>query len=264
MRGRIVKSIYDTLTSHGRKAQISELEKGGVKSVTVLGADQLAALIEKALERALEQRMLELAEPDKARLLESAQQEFQRLRAELAGLEGETERKRQELASVESRLVQLHGDFHAANVSLEAELAVAARVGAGPVVDAQKEYLVILEVIRQSGVPQVETAERVARAVAAHLERERARTAELAARDQRGRIEMLERRLSKLNDQLSRTEADLESALRNTDRDEGVSSIFRTVEGLRETARDFERKRVMLSDIFTKNLSLQKGPAASA
>lgn len=261
MRQRLSKSIFDLFTKEGRKAKLSELEKGGVRSVTVLGADQLAILIERALERAIEIRMLELSEPEKARLLEDAHVEFDRLRRELHGLESETDRKRKELEALESRLVGLQSEFERAHASLDAEILAASQESGVPVIDVKQELARIYEVVRTSGVAEPELAHRISAAVSRFLVRERAEAAEKSAREQRERIETLERRLAKLNDQLNRTEAELESALSaSAHREEGIASIYKAVQGLRATARDFERKKAMLSDIFKKNLVLQKGP----
>jgi archaellum component FlaC len=261
MRGPLSKNIFDLFTKEGRRAKLADLQKGGVKSVTVLGADQLAVLIERAMEHALEQRMLELSEPDKARILEDAHHEFERLRGELAGLETETERKRQELETVESRLVNLQSEFESANASLDAEILAATQENGVRKVDVDEELRKIHEVVRTAGLGESDLTHRVARSVSQYLERERAEAAERSAREQRDRIDTLERRLAKLNDQLTKTEAELESALESAQREEGIASIYKAVQGLRATARDFERKKAMLSEIFSKNLVLQKGAA---
>ncbi|MFN0207184.1 MAG: hypothetical protein ACKVS6_12845 [Planctomycetota bacterium] len=263
MRGRLARSIFDLFTKEGRNARVSELKRRGVEKVTLLGADQLAVLIERALDRALEHRMLELSEPEKARLLERAQEEFETLRSQLQGLEGEAEQKRRELTNLEGKLTALHKDFESANASLDAEILAAANLES-PIQLLQNEpdVAMIFSVISQSGISNQAHAQKAARAVADYLRRERADAAARAAAEQKGRIEQLERRLRKLNETLERTESELESALQNQDREEGAASIFKTVQGLRATAKDFERKREMLSDIFNKNLTLQKGAAA--
>jgi polyhydroxyalkanoate synthesis regulator phasin len=262
MSGHLARNIFELFTKEGRKAPLAELQKGGVQAVTVLGADQLAALIERAMDRAIEHRMLELSEPDKARLLADAKQEFQRLRSELDGLEGEAELKRRELAGLESRLENLETEFKSTGVSLDAELLAAASGPSMPVIDLDAEQLRILEIIRSEGVPDADLSKKLARAVSQFLASERAQAAEKAAAEQRERVQMLERRLAKLNDQLSRTEVELERALENSQHDDGVASIYKAVEGLRTTARDFERKKTMLAEIFRKNLVLQKGAVA--
>ncbi|MBL8694427.1 MAG: hypothetical protein JNJ88_10060 [Planctomycetes bacterium] len=262
MSSRIAKTIFDLFARQGRDAQVQDLAKQGIEKVTLLGADQLAVLVERALDRALEQRMLELTEPEKAQLLERAHAEFEALRAQLQGLEGEADAKRRQLEELEGRLGTLHKDFQSANASLDAELAAASAEGA-EFAEADVDAATLIAIIQNAGVRDAAAAQRVALAIAEHLRAERSRAAEAAARAQRERIENLERRLAKLNDTLSRTEEELERALQSGERVEGVASIYRTVQGLRASAKEFERKRAMLSDIFQKNLILQKGAATA-
>jgi hypothetical protein len=264
MRARIARTIFDLFTKEGRNERVADLQRQGVKQVTLLGADQLAALVEKSLDRALEHRMLEMSEPEKARLLERAREEFETLRAQLHGLEGEAAEKRRELEGLEAKLASLHKDFQNASASLDAELIAATAIdGHSALLQKEPDAAVIFSVISQAGVQDPAIAERAALAVAEYLRAEREAAAARAAAEQKARVDNLERRLRKLNETLERTEQDLEAALQNQNRDEGVASIFRTVQGLRATAQDFERKRAMLSDIFQKNLKLQKGAVAS-
>jgi hypothetical protein len=264
VRSRLKQNLLELLSGVGKSMRVKELSSRGVDSVRVLGADQLAALMERALDRVLEHRVLELTDFERARMLEHAQEEFEKLRLQVEGLEGDTERKRRELSEIEAQLGGLHVDFQKANASLDAELIAAAQLRPPAPVELETEVEVLLPIVSQAGVNDPAVARRVAHAVAVHLRAERGRAAESEACAQRGRIDMLERRLAKLNETLARTEEELERALEETGRDGGVASIFRTVQGLRETARDFERKRSMLADIFEKNLLLQKGAASPA
>lgn len=261
MRVRLARSIFELFTKEGRNANVTDLKRRGVSQVTLLGADQLAVLVERALDRALEQRMLEMSAPEKAVLMERAHLEFERLRSELQGLEGEASKKRAELTDLESKLSGLHKDFSSANATLDAEILAAAQIDDSSARFASPDASVIFSVLKQSGITNDAQATRAAEAVADYLRRERETAAARAAAEQKARVELLERRLAKLNETLSRTEAELESALQNTDREEGVASIYKTVQGLRESARDFERKKALLSEIFQKNLILQKGAA---
>ncbi|MBI3818507.1 MAG: hypothetical protein HY286_07445 [Planctomycetes bacterium] len=260
MRVRLAKNIFDLFTKEGRDASVSDLKRQGVDKVTLLGADQLAVLIEKSLDRALEHRVLELSEPEKAALLDRAQKEFETLRAELHGLEGETDKKRRELTDLESQLSGLHKDFASAGASLDAEIMAAARMDAARM--PEPDIAVLYSVILQAGITNTAQAERAARAVVEYLRRERDAAEARAAIEHRARVELLERRLAKLNETLARTEFELEHALQNSNREEGMASIFKTVQGLRESAKDFERKRALLSELFQKNLVLQKGAAS--
>jgi hypothetical protein len=104
---------------------------------------------------------------------------------------------------------------------------------------------------------------RIAVAVSGFLRSEEARLRELAAGEQRERIELLERRLSRLGEVLRKTEEDLQQALAFAQTDEGIASIFKSIQGIRATQADFQRKRAMLKDIFEKNVKLQAMPVSA-
>lgn len=70
-------------------------------------------------------------------------------------------------------------------------------------------------------------------------------------------IDVLERRINKLTKSLSATEAELKrvSALKAVDT--GLSSIYRTVQGLSDDDDNAEQKKEMLANIFEENLKLR-------
>lgn|SRR5262245_30900933 len=263
MKSKLARSIFDLVRTTGRSESVTNLERRGVRSVRLLGADQIAALIEQSLDRALQDRLLEITDHERAKLLDRARDEFERLRAQVQGLETEAERKRRELLDVESRLSDLSGDFQKANASLDAEILAAMTAPTAPVVDPRDELEVLTRVVNLAGIQEPSLAARVAGAIAKHLAAEREKAAAEAAKTQRERVEMLERRLAKLTETLERTEQQLAVAIENAQNDPGVESIYRTVQGLKETAKDFQRKRAMLSEIFSKNFMLQKGAATA-
>jgi hypothetical protein len=259
-RSSLAQTIRSLVSEAGRRARLSELQSNGVHSVRLVGADQLAALIEQSLDRVLEERVLELTDSERAEMLGRAREEFERLRTRVQGLEGESERKRLELTQAELRISQLHREFDTANRTLDAELLAARDARAPHEVDGSAEQAALLAIVRKAGVPPG-LAERVASAIEEFLVQERAQAVEAAASATRERVSLLERRISKLNESLERTERELAGALESHAAEEGVSSIYRTVQGLRASARSFEKKKTMLNEIFAKNLELQKGDA---
>ena len=66
-----------------------------------------------------------------------------------------------------------------------------------------------------------------------------------------------QRRIAKLTDSLSRTEAEIVRLAGIKDVDTGVESIYRQVQGLSENDDDAESKKEMMMAIFEANLSLQ-------
>lgn len=78
----------------------------------------------------------------------------------------------------------------------------------------------------------------------------------------RREVDMLERRLKKLTDLLAQTEDNLKRVLAAKAGDDGVASIYRTVQGL--SPDDGATKRELLQEIFLANQDLQKAIAQRA
>jgi hypothetical protein len=70
-------------------------------------------------------------------------------------------------------------------------------------------------------------------------------------------IENLERRITKLTNSLGATEAELLRVASMKDIDLGVSSIYRTVQGLKGEDEGIEAKKEMLKNIFDANVALR-------
>jgi hypothetical protein len=70
-------------------------------------------------------------------------------------------------------------------------------------------------------------------------------------------IENLERRITKLTNSLGATEAELLRVASMKDIDLGVSSIYRTVQGLKGEGEGSEAKKEMLKNIFDANVALR-------
>jgi diguanylate cyclase (GGDEF)-like protein len=71
------------------------------------------------------------------------------------------------------------------------------------------------------------------------------------------RHEMLERRVAKLGDMLSRTEAQLRSVL-SSQGPEGVASVYQDVQGLDSSESNVGQKKDLLTAIFDANLRMKK------
>jgi vacuolar-type H+-ATPase subunit I/STV1 len=70
-------------------------------------------------------------------------------------------------------------------------------------------------------------------------------------------IDALERRVAKLTESLGLTEAELKRVAQMKSIDLGVSSIYRTVQGLSVEDAEAEVKREMLKNIFESNMALR-------
>jgi predicted Zn-dependent protease len=69
------------------------------------------------------------------------------------------------------------------------------------------------------------------------------------------KIELLERRLAKLGQALAESE---EARAERPVEDEGVASHYRSVQGLRDSEPNLDRKRALLEVVFKENLVLQR------
>jgi len=77
------------------------------------------------------------------------------------------------------------------------------------------------------------------------------------------KIELLERRVTKLTESLGVTEAELKRVASMKNIDLGVASIYRSVQGLSADDDDSEKKGEMLKNIFEANMALRSQLAAS-
>lgn len=88
-----------------------------------------------------------------------------------------------------------------------------------------------------------------------HGERAKALQTKLGEHD--SEVDNYKRRISKLTESLSRTEAEIARLAGMKDVETGVASIYRTVQGLSHEDENAESKKEMMMAIFEANLSLQ-------
>jgi GGDEF domain-containing protein len=77
-------------------------------------------------------------------------------------------------------------------------------------------------------------------------------------------VDQLERRIAKLTSLLGVTEEELQRVLAMKSIDDGVASIYRTVQGLAAEAAQAEQKKAMMAVIFQENLAFQKSHVQGA
>jgi hypothetical protein len=226
------------LTSCGDSTRLEDLSRRGIRRVRVVRREQLGQLIERSLDRALECHLLALTDEERASIL--------------SGAIGDLDRRRRAEKGTSAWL----GEFNDENETLGREILEAAQLGE-PSFGLGVDLTALSAVIGAVGLTSVGETRRIAIAVAGFLRSEEERLRAIAAREQQQRVELLERRLSRLSDVLRKTEEDLQEALAHANTEEGIASIFKSIQGIRATQKDFERKRAMLSDIFAKNVKLR-------
>ena len=72
-------------------------------------------------------------------------------------------------------------------------------------------------------------------------------------------VDLLQRRIAKVNQALGDTERQLTESMGRRPMDDGVASKYREVQGLSADEADYQRKKELVYEIFRANLALQKG-----
>lgn len=262
-------ALQRTIRRWARATPVEELSRRGVKTVRSVSMSKMAALLEKAVNRALIARTLGEGDDadDAGEVSAAARAEFVRLtRAELgAGGDGGP-----------------GGDFadeglrrsarHSTLDRLKRDLAERERLEAGELVPKppptraereRREEIALETRLRDlaAGVASDE-AQRGLFDSAVEVALEAVRGARLSVQDaadaeharERSR---LERRIAKLNQLLDDAEAKVRRARRGVPIDDGVASIYDAVQGLDGEDGDFEKKSSLMKSIFEANLALR-------
>jgi len=210
---------------------------------TLLEFSGLSPVARRTLRREIERRFegAILARARRVRGLTRAEalREFERAHGALGKEHGEA---RRELAELEQRLREAQAAAsHAPAAALDS--AVLARA-----LEADLEELLRAPDPRASLAGVVEReAERRAQAIA------------LALAQEHDKADLLERRLVKMRAELATMERALAELERRAATDDGVASIYRTVQGLSPNEPTRDVKRELMQQIFEANVKLQLG-----
>ncbi|MBM4062758.1 MAG: hypothetical protein FJ265_16935 [Planctomycetes bacterium] len=258
--GGFKESLAAAVRQMAFRTSLDSLKKKGVQQVSVLGIDRIVALVEAAVHRSLRSHLVgiereavaDATKEEFLRLLRS-NEDLQRQKSEIERLKERAEEEidglRRELATRHQELqLRLEQGAQAVADRYEGEnAAIAQRVGE------------VLRSLAGAGAPTVADAE--ARVVELVLdvvsgERRSAEEARAALRDRE--VENLQRRIRKLNDALGQTEQRLQEVAAMKSVDDGISSIYREVQGLRPGEVQAQKKKELMAEIFKANLELQR------
>jgi len=250
-------SLKQAVRQMSFKTSVDSLKKRGVQEVSVLGIDRIVALVEQAVSRSLRTRLggIEreaVADATKAEFLrllrnnEDLQRQKSEIERQKEAVEEELDALRRELGERQQDL-QLRLQEGALDVATRYEgenAAIAARVGE------------VLAALQRQGGADVEgrIVELVMELVSG--ERQAAEVARSALRDRE--VENLQRRIHKLNESLGQTEKRLQQVAATRQVDQGISSVYREVQGVSPEDQHRERKKELMSEIFKANLALHK------
>lgn len=263
------EALQRTIRRWARSTPVEELSRRGVKTVRSVSMSKMAALLEKAVNRALIARTL--GDGDEAddvdEVSAAARAEFVRLtRAELgAGGDGGSGG---EFADDGLRRSARHSTLD----RLKRDLAERERLASGELIpkppptraERERREEIALESRLRGLTDGVATgaAERSLLDSALTIALEAVRDARHSAQDAldaehtRERSN-LERRIAKLNQLLDDAELELRRARRGEAIDDGIASIYDGVQGLADDEDDFEKKASLMKCIFEANLALR-------
>jgi DNA repair exonuclease SbcCD ATPase subunit len=260
MARRLTKKLHDAVRKLSYRATVDELRERGVERVNVVGLDRIVALIEAAVHRTLKKHMLGLGSiEDRGGIVGETREEFLRLLQSQKEMEKEKEAGDRQREELREQVDDLRLMLHDAQQKLDAEQKQVQRdAKVRSAADDLAFSEAIEELFAEHGGSDALRAE-VLGVVLTRLEVERERVKEAGTREYSGEIEMLQRRINKLNSSLEETEQQLARVAQEKSIDPGISSIYREVQGLSQKDSLFEKKNELMSSIFEANLALQKG-----
>lgn len=242
MRPIVNEGLVERVREIGRATTPEELSQRGVTRLRSVGMKEVSKLIEMAVNRTLMERTIGASEHEIGELTERAQGTLMELIAshqELARSRSELERTRVELTRELAQLKDRRPVAGEPGSYEHDERAFA---------DALKAELEpLLGPLGPAAVSEV--SDRAFRALVA------ARREATAVRDRR--IDLLERRITKLNQSLEATERALAQLAQHKNVDLGIASLYRVVQGLSPLEPDLDAKRQMMARLFEANLALQ-------
>ncbi len=261
--GTLTNSLKDAVRKLAYNTSVDQLKKRGVKKVNVLGIDRIVSLIEEAVHRSLRRKLLAV---DRDEVADATKEEFLKLLRHNEDLVRSRDelKEQQELAQQESDELRL--ELQRGKQELDEKLE-AAQVKARGQFEIENEELghrieEIFEGLHDGDSAESEAVRlRITDFLMTTLdgERKKAIRAMESARDRD--VDLLERRITKLNESLEVTERNLLQAQVEgpAELDSGIASRYREVQGLDAQDAKFGRKQGLMADIFKANLLLQKG-----
>ena len=266
------ETLKDAVRQLSFRTSLDSLKRRGVQQVSVLGIDRITALIEAAVHRSLKSRLVgvereAVADATKAEFLRllRTNEDLQRQKSEI-----EQQRERAE-EEVDQLRRELAGRQRELKLKLDEEaLGVASRYEGEDAAIARKIADVVRSLFQSQGAAQGAAGghgsveQRLLELVMDVVsgERRAAEAARAALRDRE--VDTLQRRIKKLNENLTATEHRLQHVAALKSVDGGISSVYREVQGLDTSELLVAKKKELMAEIFKANLQLQKGSAGGA
>ncbi|HZL98919.1 MAG TPA: hypothetical protein VFD43_01590, partial [Planctomycetota bacterium] len=224
-----------------------------------------ARLIEKAVNRTLMERTIGVPDHELRELVERAHEEFNRIVGHRDEIDRTRERLGEQRLALKEELARIRNEIAAGHATLE-------QAHRRPRVEIeQEENDRLITALRASFAklenlpPELRRVERevLVRALEG-LETARESALQAGRGEASGRVDQLERRIAKLVQSLQTTEQALGRMARLSHADDGIESIYRTVQGLDPDEPEARAKQDLMHAIFEKNLELYRRRTAEA
>jgi hypothetical protein len=256
------RSLADAIKRVASRTSLDQLKKRGVKNVNLIGLDRIAALIDEAVRSALKDRMMDFETGELGDIADSTKEEFLRLLKSNEELSKSRDQVLQEKAGIESEVDRLRRELEDQQRALnERHAALAREAVIQGAAEAQQLAARIREIfaLLPDKSPELARLEEEIILVAVQgmeAEREKNAGARLAERDRE--VDQLNRRIDKLARSLGQKEQELMRVAAMKSIDPGISSIYRTVQGLSGEESFYDKKREIMADIFAANMRLKQ------
>ena len=256
--GSLVRSFRDVVRKLAYSTSVDQLKKKGVDKVNVLGMDQIAFLIQEAVKRSLRFKLLAL---DREEVASATKDEFMRLLKSNEELERRQDELRGLKEQAESQVDELRRELAAQEKLLAKKLELAESDARARYQGEDQEIVERLGVLVESLLHAGENSELRDRILDLVMDivrdqRREAISAREAVRDRE--VDKLRRRIQKLNDSLQETEHRLSEFTAIQNLDEGISSVYREVQGLQTADENYGHKFELMTNIFEANWRLQE------
>lgn len=259
--GGLRDSLKQAVKQMAFRTSLDDLKKKGVSQVNVLGIDRIIQLIDEAVHRSLKSRLVGV---EREAVADATKNEFLRLLRSKEDLErekGELERLKERAEDeVDTLRRELEQQRQALQLRLQQDdLELQARyVGEDAAIAAK-----VVEVLRAAtgggGELKMTALQDTVLELVMDLVADERRGAEVARAALRDReVDVLQRRITKLNESLAQTEQRFKEVAAMKNIDAGISSVYREVQGLSGDAAEVGRKKELMAEIFKANLRLQK------
>jgi len=273
------QQIQQKLESSAQTVSIRRLKKYGLQSVRVVDANTIQAIVNSAVDEALRHRGADLSGTEREEVLAYAKAHVLELMEENQKLTEAQLHLREAKGEAEQRLTSIAGEMDGLQQELQQRLAeleeerkkeVPPQVVTideesfaeldrriGHLIERLMRHGELLE-LDADGAPTFESLAKELRAcVARTVEGVRAVHLESGGGASGEKIDMLEKRIAKLNEALGEREKAIRKLAAAKGIEPGVASVYDAIQGLDDEDPDYERKHELLREVFVQNLELQ-------